>query len=258
MAHDAPPPLAEGFWNLRGHHRLGGLVDIGTQMSVASRPDGRLVLVDAIELEDAQHDALLALTDDGTRVDAVVHVHPFHTLHVEALHRAFPAAPLHGTARHRERFPDLPWVGEPVETWAADHPFADVFELSVPAGVDFVCADEKVHVASVLVRHLASGVVHVDDTFNVVAAPGKLRDVLPQSALKMHPMLAKALTAEAGAADAYVRWARDLAVRWGDTPIVCAAHSAVRVLEPGAFRAEVEAALAGVERTLEAHRAKYG
>src|SRR5690606_8921021 len=118
-----------------------------------------------------------------------------------------------------------------------------VFDLSVPAGVDFVCPDDRVHVASVLVRHRASGIVHVDDTLNVIAAPGALGDLLPQSSLRMHPMLARALVAEAGAADAYADWARALAARWADAPAVCAAHSAVRRLPAGGFRAEVEAAL---------------
>ena len=82
--------------------------------------------------------------------------------------------------------------------------------------------------------------------------------MLPQSALKMHPMLAKALTPQAGAADAYARWARELAVRWADTPVVCAAHSAVRRLAPGGFREEVEAALEQVAPTLAKHRKSFG
>lgn len=250
--------LAEGFWNLRGVHRIAGLIDIGTQMSVVRRPGGGFVVIDGIALDDARRDALLALTDGGQRVDAVVHVHPFHTLHVEAMQRLLPHATLYGTQRHRDRLPGLPWAGAPVETWDARHPLADVFELSVPAGVDFVCLDDSVHVASVLVRHRASGIVHVDDTLNVIAAPGLIGDMLPQSALKMHPMLAKALKPEPGAADAYARWARDLAQHWADTPMVCAAHSAVRTLAPGGFRDEVEAALAKVARTLERHTARYG
>lgn len=249
--------IAEGFWNLRGSHRIGGLLDVGTQMSVARRPDGDLVLVDAIALDDDQRAALLELTEGGARVDAVVHVHPFHTLHVEGLHRLFPAAPLYGTARHRERSPALPWRDRPVERWRVKHPLADVFDLSVPDGVDFVCPDERVHVASVLVRHRASGVVHVDDTLNVLAAQGTLGALLPQSSLRMHPMLSRALKPEPGAADAYAAWAKRLAARWDDAPAVCAAHSAVRTMGPGQFRAEVEDALAKVSRTLATHRRRH-
>ena len=251
-------PLVDSFWNIRGVHRIAGLIDIGTQMSVVRRPNGRFVVIDGCPLDDATRDALLALTGGGEQVDAVVHVHPFHTLHVEAIHGLLSDATLYGTERHRRKLPALPWTGTPVETWGDGHPLADVFDLSVPDGVDFVCPDERVHVASVLARHRPSGIVHVDDTLNVIAAPGLLGDVLPQSALKMHPMLAKALTPEPGAADAYARWARDLAVRWADTPVVCAAHSAVRELAPGGFRYEVEAALAGVEKTLARHRSRYG
>ena len=250
--------LAETFWNLRGVYRVGGVLDIGTHMSIVRRPDGRYVVIDGCALDEPQRRALMALTGDGALVDAVVHVHPFHTLHVEATHRLFPAATLYGTARHRRKAPSLPWAGTPVEEWSGDHPLADVFDLSVPDGVDFVCPDERVHVASVLVRHRSEGLVHVDDTFNVMAAPGLLRGVLPQSSLRMHPMLARGLKQTAGAADAYAAWARRVAVEWADTRIVCAAHSAVRALPAGGFTEEVHAALARVSRTLERHRARHG
>lgn len=250
--------LSDTFWNIRGVHRVGGVLDIGTQMSLVRRDDGRFVVIDGCPLDDAQRDALLALTGNGERVAAVVHVHPFHTLHVEATQRLFPGATLHGTERHRRVSPSLPWSTTPVEAWGEDHPFADLFDLSVPDGVDFVCADERVHAASVLVRHRRDGIVHVDDTLNVLAAPGRLRRLLPQSSLRMHPLLARALKPEAGAARAYAAWARTLALRWADTRIVCAAHSAVRRLPEGGFAHEMEAALERVSRVLDRHRARYG
>lgn len=250
--------IGAGFWNIRGHHRVGGVLDIGSHMSVLQRGDGRLIVLDGCALDDAQRRALLELTRGGDAVEAVVHVHPFHTLHVEATHRLFPNAALHGTARHRRKAPHLPWTGAPVETWDAAHPFADAFDASVPDGVDFVCVDERVHVASVLVRHRATGIVHVDDTFNVFAAPGALGRVLGQSSLRIHPLLSRALQPRAGAADAFAAWAQGLAVRWASTPAVCAAHSAVRRMAPDAFGGEVEGALAKVRRTLEGHRLRYG
>lgn len=250
--------LAENFWNLRGPQRVAGVINVGTHMSVVRRTNGRFVVVDAAPLDGAQRDALLSLTDGGTLVDAVVHVHPFHTLNVETLHRLLPSVPIHGTARHRRKVPTVPWAGEPIEAWGADNPLAEVFELSIPDGVDFVCPDERVHVASVLIRHRQSGIVHVDDTLNVMAAPGVLGRVLPQSSLRMHPMLGKALTPRRGAADAYVAWARDLARRWADTPFVCAAHSAVRELPAGGFTHEVLAALDRVSPTLQRHRQQHG
>lgn len=250
--------LADSFWNIRGVHRIGGVLDIGTQMSIVQRETGGFVVIDGCGLGDAQRHAVMALTGDGAQVDAVVHVHPFHTLHVEATHRLFPAATLYGTARHHELAPSLPWSPKAVEDWKHDHPLADVFNLSVPNGVDFVCPDDRVHVASVLVRHRQTGIVHVDDTFNVMAAPGVLRGVLPMSSLRMHPMLGRALQKKAGAADAYAAWANGLATDWADTRIVCAAHSAVRAMDAGGFTREVVSSLDKVATTLDRHRERYG
>ena len=250
--------LADTFWNFRGVHRIAGVLDIGTHMSLVQRSDGGYVVIDGCGLDASQHASIMALTGQGERVVAVMHVHPFHTLHVEATHRLFPGAALYGTARHHQRETSLPWRGKPVETWTEDHPLADLFDLSVPDGVDFVSSDERVHVASVLVRHRQTGIVHVDDTFNVVAAPGLLGDVLPMSPLRMHPMLGRALQKQAGAANAYATWARALADQWGDTRIVCAAHSAVRTLPEGGFIAEVTAALKKVSKVLDRHRERYG
>ena len=250
--------LADTFWNVRGVHRIAGVLDIGTHMSLVQRSDGGFVVIDGCGLDESQRAAIMALTGNGERVVAVVHVHPFHTLHVGNTHRLFPSAALYGTARHHQRDPSLQWRGEPVEGWKDDHPLADLFDLSVPDGVEFVCLDERVHVASVLVRHRQTGVVHVDDTFNVMAAPGFLGGLLPVSSLRMHPMLGRALQKRAGSADAYAAWARALADRWADTRIVCAAHSAVRTLSAGGFAAEVISALDRVSSTLERHRARYG
>ena len=250
--------LADTFWNIRGVHRLAGVLDIGTQMSLVQRSDGGFVVIDGCELDDAQRASVMALTGNGERVDTVVHVHPFHTLHVEATHRLFPDATLHGTARHHQRAPSLPWSQTPVEEWKHDHLLADLFDLSVPDGVDFVAADDRVHVASVLVHHRQTGIVHVDDTINVIAAPGLLRRVLPTSSLRMHPMLGRALQNKAGAADAYAAWARALADRWADTRIVCAAHSAIRHLPSGGFSTEVASALERMSGTLAGHRCLYG
>ena len=249
--------LADTFWNIRGTFRVVG-INIGTHMSVVKRGNGRFVIIDGCDLDDAQRAELLALTGNGEKVDAVMHVHPFHTMYVQDMHTLFPSATLYGTARHREKAPALPWAEAPIETWDDEHPLADLFNLSVPEGLDFVSADERVHVASVLVRHRQSGIVHVDDTFNVMAASGTLGKILPQSSLRMHPMLSRALSQSPGSADAFAGWARWLASAWSKTSIVCAAHSAVRELPAGGFKKEVEDALAKVSGVLDGHRKRYG
>ena len=98
--------IGNGFWNIRGTFRVGGLVQIGTQASLVRLRDGRFVLLDSYTLPDAILGQVRELTDDGKDVDAIINVHPFHTIHVAAAHQQFPAARLFGTARHVQQASD--------------------------------------------------------------------------------------------------------------------------------------------------------
>ncbi len=249
--------LAENFWNFRGSFKVAGILDLGTHMSLVRRPDGRFTLIDSYGVAGADRDALLKLTGNGEAIDAIVNVHPFHTLHCNAAYQLAPRARLFGTRRHREQAPELPWEDAAIEDVATQARFEGL-DFSVPAGLDLVTGDDSVHAASVLVRHRESGIVHVDDTLMVLAAPGLLGRVLPQSRLRFHPMLGKALQHRPGAADDFAAWAGDLARDWAATPIVCAAHSAVRRLRPGGWRKEVTHALSAAAGTLGRHRARHG
>jgi hypothetical protein len=250
--------LADGFWNCRGSFRIGGILDVGTQMSVVRRGNGRFLVLDSYELGESAKAALVRLTDHGRLIDAIINLHPFHTLHCDALHAWFPQARLIGTRRHHKQLPNLPWADDAIEDAATQDMFADDLDFAMPDGTDLVTADDRVHAASVLARHRRTGIVHVDDTLMVLAAPGRLGAMLPQSTLRFHPMLSKALRPGAGAADAFAAWVRDLAARWADTPIVCAAHSAVRRLPPGGWQDEVLGALARVGPVLARHRETCG
>jgi hypothetical protein len=195
--------LAENFWTFRGDFKIAGFINLGTHMSLVRRADGSYLVIDSYALEKDDRRALLELTDGGRAVEAILNVHPFHTLHCNAAHKLLPHARLIGTRRHHGQAPDLPWDEGFIEEAATQAEFAEDLEFSVPRGVDFISEDDHVHVASVLVRHRMSGIVHVDDTINVLAAPGFLGRLLPQSKLKFHPQLAKALQKRAGAADDY-------------------------------------------------------
>lgn len=250
--------LHDDFWNFRGDFKIAKIINLGTHISLVRRTNGRFVVLDSYDLDDKDRADLLALTDGGSQVDAIINVHPFHTLHCAALHRILPAARLIGTRRHLSKAPELPWEQAVIEDPETQREFAEDFEFSVPLGVDFVSSDDSVHVASVLVRHRASGIVHVDDTINVLEPPGILRPILPEPRLRFHPMLSKALETRKGAADDYARWAQEIARDWAGTRTVCTAHSAVRHLEPGGWQAEITHALSDVEKTLDSHRAEYG
>jgi hypothetical protein len=227
-------------------------------MSLVRREDGRFVLLDSYDLDEEDKEQLFRLTDGGKAVAAILNLHPFHTLHCKAIHELLPHAKLYGTARHHARQPGLPWEPEATESAEAQGLFSDTFEFDIPRGVDFISADEKVHVGSVLARHRASRILHVDDTLNVFRLPGLLKLFLPGPRIRFHPMLRKSLQQRPGAGRDYADWARDLAQRWADTTTVCAAHSAIHRIAPGQFERETLAALAAVEDLLIAHDKAQG
>lgn len=246
-------PVADGFWNIRGSFKtFRGLLDIGTQASLVRRPSGRFVLLDSYTLAGAVLDEVNALTDGGRAVEAVLNLHPFHTIHVKATAARFPHATLHGTGRHHTRYPQLPW--HPVKT--EDPELAGLFEdftFSVPAGVDFVPADEKLHFASVLAFHTASRTLHVDDTLMHSRIPF-------MSGVAFHPTLKSVLQARPGAVAEFRAWADDLIRRCADVDHLCAAHTRPLLASDGGppIAERVRGALAKVERVLAAHQAKHG
>jgi hypothetical protein len=176
------------------------VVDIGTQASLVRRRNGRFVFLDSYSLSGAVEREILELTNGGRDVEAILNVHPFHTVFARKMHERFPHAKLYGTARHVSRFPELPWEALRTEDPELHAMFADDFEFSVPRGVDFISADENVHFSSVLVLHLSSKTIHVDDTVMYIRLPKMLRLLGLKDSMSFHPTLAKALEKRAGAA----------------------------------------------------------
>ena len=254
-------PLAANFWNVRGSYKFRGILEIGTQASLVRRANGKFVFLDSYTLSAAARAAVDALTSGGKDVEAIVNLHPFHTVHVTAMHRAFPSARLYGTARHLSLFADLPWEQTKCEDPAMHALFAEDFEFSAPRGVDFISADESVHTSSVLLLHRASRTLHVDDTFVYFPFPWPLRLLVPGGLVRIHPMLPKALQRRAGAASDFRRWAAEFTESCRDVEHLCAAHSAVlsNTGTPGtSVPALLRKALDKAEPILRAHENKYG
>lgn len=250
--------LADNFWSVRGEFRIGGILDVGTQCALVRLADGDFVFLDSYTLTDAIRAEIDALTEGGAKVRAILNLHPFHTVHCEWMHAAYPDAELFGTVRHLAKFPQLPWQETRCEDVALGDRFGADFDFSVPQGVPLVCDDESVHFSSVLALHRASGTIHVDDTFNYLEKGFPL-SLLPMTGrLAFHPTLAKALEKRAGAADAFRDWAIDLGTRWTDARRIAAAHNAVLQLDPGSFPDLVGAALGRVKPVLDKHRATFG
>ena len=128
------------------------------------------------------------LTNDGNDVEAILNLHPFHTVHVRRMHQQFPNAKLYGTARHIQKFPELPWETTRTEdTRRCTRSSTRTFQFSVPRGVDFISKNENVHFSSVLAYHLASKTIHVDDTFMYLRFPKVARALGKTDSAQLSP-----------------------------------------------------------------------
>lgn len=247
--------VADGFWNIRGSFKIAGIIDIGTHASLVRRGNGSFVLLDACDFSAEVQQWIAALTGDGAELEAVLHLHPFHTLHVASAHERFPKATLFGTSRHHAKLASLPWDERRIEDAAAQELFSDDFTFTVPRGVDFVSSDENVHFSSVLALHRATRTLHVDDTLMYMRLPLLLR-WLTRDMVRFHPTLAKVLEPRPDAAAEFRAWAQELIALCREAENLCAAHTRVLLGRDnrGASIAErVEGALAKAEGKLRAH-----
>lgn len=252
--------VSDDFWNIRGEFKIGGVLDIGTHASLVKLASGRFVLLDSYTLQGDVKASVDALTNNGKDIDAIIHVHPFHTLHVNAMHQQYPDARLYGTRRHVAKFPELPWQEALTESADFAALFAEDFDFSVPAGVDFISSNEHLHFASVLAYHRNSRTIHSDDTLMYLRLPGILGK-LRKPAVSFHPTLAQTLERRQGAASDFRDWARALADNWKEAKNLCAAHSdSLLMVDDGAesVAERIRAALQKVEKTLCAHEKKFG
>lgn len=253
--------VADDFWNIRGSFKTAVVIDVGTQVSLVRLRSGKFVFLDSYTLGESVLKEVLALTNGGADVEAILNLHPFHTIHVRRMHEQFPNAKLYGTARHLARFPELPWETLRTEDPELHAMFADDFDFSVPRGVDFISKNQNLHFSSVLALHRASKTIHVDDTLTYVRLPKIARAFGKTDLTIFHPTLAKVLERRAGAVADFRQWAEELAERWRDAQNLCAAHTAALLAEKNdgaSIHARILQALDKVGGTLDAHEKKYG
>ena len=253
--------ITEDFWNIRGSFRIGGVIDIGTQASLVRLSNGKFAFLDAYTLSGAVQREVFEISREGKDVEAILNLHPFHTIHVRKMHEMFPHARLYGTRRHLSRFPELPWENTCTEDPKLHEKFADDFEFSVPRGVDFISANEDVHFSSVLVLHRASRTIHVDDTLMYIRLPMLMRWFGLTDPVSFHLMLAKALEKRAGAAQDFRQWAEELTERWRDAENLCTAHTAALLAsdkQGESIHTRLVKALDKAGNTLKSHERKYG
>jgi len=239
--------LGAGFWNIRGTFRLGGVLNIGTQCSLVKLASGRFVFLDSYTLTDDVRAQVMALTNNGQDVEAVLNLHPFHTVHCAQMAKDFPQATFYGSSRHQKKVPEVQWADDLVESDAVAERYPEL-KFSLSQGVHYIAPNEMIHAGSLLAFHPASKSLHVDDTF--MSPPTKLLEaVLPE--LLLHPTTKKALKNEPNAGKEYCDWASNLADDWRDVRNFCAAHSYLVKFKDGEFEKALLKAIAKARPKLE-------
>ncbi len=223
--------LGTGFWNIRGTFRIGGILNIGTHCSLIQLASGRFVFLDSYTLTGDVRAKVMALTNNGQDVEAILNLHPFHTVHCAQMAKDFPQAICYGSSRHHKKIPEIQWAEDLVESEAVAQRYSDI-KFSLSQGIHYISSNEMIHAGSLLAFHPASQSLHVDDTF--MSVPLKiLQAVLPE--LLLHPTTKKALKNEPNAGKQYCDWATELAHDWRDVRNFCAAHSSLVKFEVGGF-----------------------
>lgn len=253
--------IGHRFWNIRGTFRVAGVVNVGTQASLVQRANGRFLLLDSYRFDDEVAETIDAYTDGGKAIEAILNLHPFHTVFVPHVHERYPDAALYGSRRHHEKHPDLPWQALTVDDPELHALFAEDLEFTVPEGVDFISANNHVHFSSVLAYHAASNTIHSNDTFNYVPANGLLGLTPLADTLSFHPTLAKALQRRPGAAQEFHAWAMAMIESWREAQNLCAAHTAPLLAAENRGDTVHERMLMALEKvkgTLMKHEDRYG
>lgn len=136
-ADDAPiRSFGNGFWNVRVPFQVS-LLEIGTHMSLVQLSNGNFLIIDTVAVNDQLKKEIDDLTNNGTKIEAVVAVHPFHTLAYSNFYKMYPNAKYYGTPRHLRILPEINWAGQLdnadnsalLSKWAPD------VEFRIPAGV---------------------------------------------------------------------------------------------------------------------------
>ncbi|OLF38249.1 hypothetical protein [Psychrobacter sp. Cmf 22.2] len=240
--------LGAGFWSIRGSFIKNGILDIGVQCALVKLSSGRFIFLDSYTLTDGVRAQVMALTNDGQDVEAVLNVHPFHTVHCEQMAKDFPQAIFYGSSRHPKQVPNVKWSDDLVESDTVAERYPEL-EFSLPKGIHYIAPDESVHASSLLVFHSASLSIYVDDTFEI--PPSKLINTM-QADLGLHPTTLKALKDELDAGKEYCDWATQLAHKWRDVRNFCGAHSGLVKFEEGRFEAALLSAIDRARPELEA------
>ncbi|CAF3700073.1 unnamed protein product [Rotaria socialis] len=184
--------LGPRFWHVRGHFKVLKVVDIEAQMSIVQLSNGKFLIIDTINMNDRLRQEIDNLTSNGDNIEAVIGVHPFHTLSFPSFYQAYPKAAYYGTPRHLRRLTGISWAGDLNDSSVRKQWEPDV-EMRIPAGAEFINPQPEStnHFISVFVYHSASQTLHVDDTIMYTEKPGFLLRLMGcrDGAIAFHPAI---------------------------------------------------------------------
>jgi len=225
--------IGPGFFNFRGSYKIViGLIDIGTHMSLIRLSTGRFLVVDAIPITDTIKAELDKLTDNGTKIEAFIASHPFHTLSIPSFHKFYPQAAFYGCPRHLKKFPEITWSGD-LNDCNARNKWSPEVEMRVPTGSEFISPmpEKSNHFSCVFVYHKASRTIHVDDTIMYCPHPGFLLKLggFRDDSMSFHPSMKNVgLQPHANAPLEFRDFVNDVLKDW-DFDNICTAHMGNKV-----------------------------
>jgi len=239
--------VADGFWNIRGSFKIFSVVELGTHMSVAKLSNGNYLLIDAVAINPEIKAAIDKLTENGTKIEAVVTTHPYHTLAIAGFYDAYPKVPWYGCPRHLNRFPQIPWAGSLSECSVRDKWSPDI-EIRVPAGAEFAnpLPPKTNHFSCAFVFHKPSRTLHVDDTIIYSHKPGFLLRLagFRHGNMMFHPSIkGPGLLPNPEAPFQFRDWLNNVINDW-DFDNLCTAHSGNKI---GGAKDQVRELLNGAE-----------
>jgi len=253
------------LYNIRAPFPVFKIFDFGSQSTLCRLSDGNYILADTVIYQPDVKARIDEITENGTKLFAIINLHPFHTKAIPDVKQMYPNAKLYGVERHVTLYPNLQWEKERVEsTEFRELPWVKQdFELSVPRGLYLeVPGSNTVHASSVLMFHKPSRTLLVDDTFGYLSQVPWLAKLFGyrNDHFYIHPTVTQALLPSATSGAEFMAWAEQIANEW---PIenVCAAHNGVLLKNQNQGKPSVHDRI--IDRVnawkpnLEAHDRKY-
>ncbi|CAF0931040.1 unnamed protein product [Adineta ricciae] len=221
------------FWNIRvNFKKFAGLVDIGSHMSLIQLRNGNFLIINPVILTDHSRSEVDCLTENGTTIEAVIGVHPFHTLAFPSFYKIYPNAKYYGTPRHLRRLKQIPWAGS-LDDCQIRRKWEPEVEMRIPAGAEFVnpLPESSNHFVSVFVFHRPSRTLHVDDTIVYGDHPSFLLKLIgfKHGTMAFHPSIkGSGLYPTVEAPSQFRSWMEKILNDWNFDNICCA-HSGVKM-----------------------------